>query len=170
MKRLLGGGLAILTLFAGAVRADEAERRQLAEELLTLMNVQASVEQSLGMAKQMIPQQIRQMAQRAGETAEQTREHMGKVLDLVAEELKWEKMKEDYIALYAETFTEQEMRDLIAFFKTPSGQAFVTKQPEVLRRSMAMSQKMLMRLMPKIQALEGELRKNLPPPSPASPQ
>jgi len=78
-------------------------------------------------------------------------------MDMLAQEFSWDKLKEDYITLYAETFTEDEMKGAIAFYKSPAGQAFITKQPEVVRRSMELSQKMMMQIMPKIQAMTKEL-------------
>lgn len=40
---------------------------------------------------------------------------------------------------YAETLSMQELRDLAAFFRTDSGQAFVRKMPELLQRNSAVS-------------------------------
>lgn len=36
---------------------------------------------------------------------------------------------------YAQTFTEQELRDLLAFYRTPSGQSVAVKMPTVIRAS-----------------------------------
>ena len=38
------------------------------------------------------------------------------------------------IALYAETFSEQEIRDLTAFYRTPLGRKALEKMPELTRR------------------------------------
>ncbi len=82
MKGGLGIGVAILAAAGKGVRADGVKRRALAEELLTVMNVQASVEQSFATAKEMICRQIRQMipvcetesAKQAQDRAEKLRE------------------------------------------------------------------------------------------------
>ncbi len=79
-------------------------------------------------------------------------------------------MKEEYITLYSETYTEPELKDMIAFYKTPSGQAFIKKQPEVLKRSFELSQKVMSGLMPKIQAMANEFKKDVQSQSPPKPE
>jgi hypothetical protein len=87
-----------------------------------------------------------------------------KMLDMMAQELSWDKMKEDYITLYADTFTEEELKGVIAFYKSPAGQAFLKKQPELMKRSMEMSQKLMLQVMPKIHAMIKELNTVPTPP------
>jgi TonB family protein len=41
------------------------------------------------------------------------------------------------VKTYAETFTLQELHDLEAFFRTPAGQAFTNKMPDLVRRNAA---------------------------------
>jgi len=52
------------------------------------------------------------------------------------------------IPLYASTFTEQELRDLVNFYGTPSGQAMLSKMPAL----MASAAPMMRDLAPKYQA------------------
>src|ERR1035437_650897 len=66
-----------------------------------------------------------------------------RMMEMMAQELSWNKMKDDYIALYAETFTEDEMKGMIAFYKSPAGQAFTKKHPELSKRSMELSRKLI---------------------------
>jgi len=141
-----------------AVFAQENKRQALAEELLTIMDMQSSIEQSFAKVKQMLPQQMKSMQQAMGTTnvPESVSAQTTKIFDLVAEELSWNKMKADYVALYAETLNEQELRDLIAFYKTPTGQSFVKKQPELMQRAMEINQKLMIKIMPKIQAITQE--------------
>jgi len=48
---------------------------------------------------------------------------------------------------YAETYTEQELSDILAFYQTPSGQAMTAKAPLMMQNMMGG----MMTLMPKIQ-------------------
>ena len=141
-----------------AVFAQENKRQALAEELLTIMDMQSSIEQSFAKVKQMLPQQMKSMQQAMGTTnvPESVSAQTTKIFDLVAEELSWNKMKAEYVALYAETLNEQELRDLIAFYKTPTGQSFVKKQPELMQRAMEINQKLMIKIMPRIQAITQE--------------
>ena len=60
--------------------------------------------------------------------------------------------------------TFQELKDLIAFYKSPAGQAFTRKQPELTMKTMEMTQKLMLQVMPKIQAMTKEMAT----PAPAS--
>ena len=148
----------ILAWTSATVFAQENKRQVLAEELLTTMDMQNSIEQSFAKVKQMLPQQMKNMQQAMGTTnvPESVSAQSAKIFDMVAAELSWNKMKADYIALYAETLSEQELRDLIAFYKTPTGQSFVKKQPELMQRAMEINQKLMIKLMPRIQAITQE--------------
>lgn len=160
MRKLAGVMMVLVVSGVTAAGAQESQRRALAEELLAAMNMQDAVEQSFAMVKRMIPPQMEKMQQVTGATnmpANVSRQ-TEKMMDMIAGELSWEKMKADYIALYAETFTEQELKDTVAFYKSPAGQAFVKKQPELMKRSMEISQKLMMQIMPKIQAMTEELK------------
>ena len=60
--------------------------------------------------------------------------------NIIKEEMSWDKMKAEYVLIYMDTFTQQEIDDLAAFYKTPSGKSFIRKQPQVLQRTSAVSQ------------------------------
>jgi hypothetical protein len=45
------------------------------------------------------------------------------------------------VLIYASNFTEAELRDLIAFYKSPSGQKFLQKTPFVTQQTMTAGQK-----------------------------
>lgn len=159
MRKAIVWILAGVVLSVGAANAQEKPRRAMAEELLNVMNMRESIEKSFAMVKQMMPAQMAQMEQATGQTnmLANASSQMGNMMDMMAQELSWDNLKDGYIALYADTFTEEEMKGIIAFYKSPAGQAFVAKQPELMKRSMELSQKMMMRLMPKIQAMCKEL-------------
>jgi hypothetical protein len=67
-----------------------------------------------------------------------TRPELTKDLDQVLESLKPEvdqqkqSMVETTARYYASTFTEAEIKDLIAFFKTPTGQKYLQLSPKIL--------------------------------------
>jgi hypothetical protein len=155
---------AVLVLGGVSASAQDPQRSAAAEELLKVMNVQDAIEKSFAMVKKMIPAQMEKMTQMAGETnmpANVSRQ-TDKMLDMISVEFSWDKIKADYIALYADTFTEQEIKDMIAFYKSPVGQALVKKQPELMKRSMEISQKVMMQIMPKIQAMAEDAEKTAP--------
>ncbi len=162
MKRIWMALAAVCVTAAMAAGAEEnlAARRALAEELMTLTKVPENLEKSFAMVKKMLPKQMEQMSRMSGQTnmppdaVSQTE----KIMDIVAAEMKWEKVKDDYIDLYAGTLTESELKAAIAFYKTPDGQSFVGKQPELMKRAMELNQKVMMKIMPRIQELTREMK------------
>ncbi|TJZ73208.1 DUF2059 domain-containing protein [Chitiniphilus eburneus] len=59
-------------------------------------------------------------------------------------------LKPDYIKLYRDTFTQEEIDGLIAFYKTPAGQALVDKMPLVLQNISGILQSRLVPMMGKV--------------------
>jgi len=163
MKRVVVVAIAILITTGLAANAQDQSRRALAEELITLLKVQENAERSLAMMKQMLTAQIEQLRPLTGKSSvpPEVSGQMDKMIELVAQELSWDKLKDDYVSMYAELFTDQELKDLIAFYKTPTGQNFVNKQPELVKRSMDVSQKLLSQVIPKIQTLAQQLQESL---------
>lgn len=157
MKTAIGVILACAVFCTADVNAQESSRYTLAEELMTVMNVQENIEKSFAMMRQMLPAQMEKMKQFdiPADSTGQTE----KALDIVTEAFKWENIKADYIALYADTFTEEEMRGIIAFYKSPTGQALLEKQPLLMKGSMELNQKQMMGIMPKIKAMQEEMKK-----------
>jgi len=165
-------GMAII-LFVGAPRHAGADnRRALAEELMKVERIQKSTEDTLAMVKQMMANQFKNISKMTGkEVPPSVVATQEKIMDLVTSEMSWDKMKEEFLSLYADTYTEKELKGQIEFYKTPIGQAVINKQPELMKKVMEMNQKKMMLLMPKIQAMVKEAlpKTPLPPPPPPPP-
>jgi hypothetical protein len=52
--------------------------------------------------------------------------------------LSWEVFGPKFVRMYAEAFTEQELRDLIAFYRTPTGKKALTLLPELFSQGAQM--------------------------------
>ena len=167
-------------LFCGlAFGADEAsDRARLAADLLDAINMETQVSQSFEAAKAAIPAQMKQMqsflpagpnGEKRGLPAEQTEKMMDRMLGMITTEMSWEKVKADYVTLYADTFTAAELEELLAFYRSPAGKSFVAKQPLLTQKSVAMSQKSMLRLMPKIIAMTTESVAEAAPPARVEP-
>lgn len=153
MKRYLLAAIVCVLPMASIARAEGPANLDLAERLVVVMEVEENTEKSLEMVRQMIPGMMEQMGvpSESEATALQTA-----ALDLVWEEMGWSSMKDEIIAMYAEIFSAEELEGMIAFFESPVGQGFVAKQPEVMQKTLQISQSRLAGLMPKLQALMEE--------------
>lgn len=84
-----------------------------------------------------------------------------KIVALMKDELSWAKLKPGFVKIYQDTFTQEEVDGLIAFYQSPAGKALVEKQPELMRNTMLMMQERMGPLMQKIQAMAQETAKEM---------
>lgn len=87
------------------------------------------------MMDQMVPMMIDSMRKQTPSVTEDQGRLVGEVAAESAREMTG-KMKAPMIDAMAEVFTEQELRDLVAFYEGPSGQALIAKTPELTQRMM----------------------------------
>src|SRR5205823_10830451 len=71
---------------------------------------------------------------------------------IMREELSWESLKPMYIEIYRDSFTQEEIDGLIAFYQSPVGMAFVNKMPIVMQKSMTSMRTRMQPMMEKMQA------------------
>jgi len=69
---------------------------------------------------------------------------------IMKEELSWANMKPMYVSIYQETFTQEEIDGLIAFYRSPAGAAFIDKMPVVMQKSAIIMQARMPQLMEKM--------------------
>jgi hypothetical protein len=148
--------LAIAAALFIAVDASAAPPSQESvEALLAVTKTQTMMDSVYGNVEQMMRQGVQQAAHGETLSAEQQR-----VLDAVParfvavlrEEFNWEKMKPMYVQIYRDSFDQEEIDGLVAFYRSPAGQALVNKMPGVMQKSMAMAQSQMQALLPKMKA------------------
>ncbi len=70
--------------------------------------------------------------------------------DFFGKYMKWDDMEPEFARVYAETYTEEEMRDLATFYRTPLGQRLVATTPELSVRGAGISERRVQRHMPEL--------------------
>jgi hypothetical protein len=73
------------------------------------------------------------------------------------EMLDWNKVEPMYVRIYQKTFTQQEVDGMIAFYKTPAGQAVISKMPAAMQNTVNEMQQMMGPVMQKIQRMQQEV-------------
>ena len=58
-----------------------------------------------------------------------------KVASMVSDAVAWDKLKPAYLKLYLDAYSEEELDGIIAFYKSPAGQAMVTKSPSLMAQA-----------------------------------
>jgi len=56
----------------------------------------------------------------------------------IAKYMGWEILKNDFVRIYSEEFTEKELRDMIAFYSTPTGAKAIEKIPILIAKGTAL--------------------------------
>lgn len=79
-----------------------------------------------------------------------------KVITLVNKEMNWESIEKLSIDIYAKAFTQDEINSMIAFYKSPGGQAILTKMPAVMQHTMEAMQSRMGNLLEKLQKLQDD--------------
>lgn len=142
-------------LFALPVFAGEAERKKLAEEALVLMKFDRNIEQSFAAARQMQMAQVKTMTL-SDFDAVAAKEVREKTMDFMQEQLSWKNLKDEFIAAYADIFSEEELKGLVEFYKSPVGKAYVEKVPQMMQKSAEITQRHMIEVGPKVQAIVRE--------------
>ncbi|RLV58787.1 DUF2059 domain-containing protein [Parashewanella curva] len=127
LNTLVKAQLLVATLFLSAqASADEQSKREAVNELIKETNVSALVDSGLAQMNQMMKGTEKQLGIREDEK-EIFERHMQKVRNLIKAEFSWKKMEEPVIEIYMKRFTEKEIRDSLAFYRTESGKSMLKK-------------------------------------------
>ena len=125
------------------------------EALLAATRVEKLGDTMLANIDQMMRQSMAASARGQQLSAEQQRvvdATRAKLVQVLREELSWDKLRPVYVQIYQETFTQEEIDGLIAFYNSPAGAAFVEKMPVVMQRSMSIMQSRTAPMMEKMKA------------------
>ena len=151
--RPFAAGIAALTLSCAALAAPPTDAS--VESLLVLTKSEALLETMYGDLERLMRQGMQQAIGERPMSAEQQR-----VLDaaprefakVMREEMGWAKMKPMFMDIYRDSFDQEEIDGLIAFYRSRVGQSFVNKMPVVMQKSMAATQVRMGPLLEKMKA------------------
>lgn len=73
--------------------------------------------------------------------------------EFFAEHFRYEELEPGFIRMYTDLFTEEEMRALIAFYRTPVGQRMVELTPEIAARTQQITSELMEEAMPELMEL-----------------
>lgn len=71
--------------------------------------------------------------------------------------LDWNKLEPMYVRIYQKSFSQEEVDGMIAFYKTPAGQAVIGKMPTVMQNTMDEMQQMMTPVLQKMQRMQQDL-------------
>jgi uncharacterized protein len=128
---------------AQAQTPEKSKHYRAAEDLLLTMNMKQAIDESL---EQMLALQLKNNP--GLQPAEAT------LKQFFSKYMSWEALREDYIRIYMEEFTEKELKDMMSFFKTDTGKKMAAKQSILMMKGAQLGQS-------KVQEHMGELQEML---------
>jgi hypothetical protein len=137
--------LLIAALIAPICRADES--LNLANKLLDLSGTESLMRQSFEAGVKPSLDQMRAK----GAPEDLVEAIHGEARNFFQENFSWETMKPKLAKIYADNYTESELRDILAFYQTPTGQKTLAKMPSLMQQSMAMGMSGVQANMPEFQ-------------------
>lgn len=155
--------LTMLALATAGFAQENAAKLALARDVIGAMHADKMFDGIAVQMKQMASQTAATMLP-ANTTPEQRKEFekfQSKVMDMSMESAKGLIAQMDHV--YADVYSEGELRAMLAFFSSPEGQSMLAKQPQAVARMMPAVQEMQRNLMPKIQQLAEELKSSITP-------
>lgn len=137
-----------------AIRAENASHRAAAEALLEAANARNTMQATL---EQSVEIQIRDKPELAP-----FRQIMKTFL---AKHLGYEALKDDLTMLFMAEFTEEELRQITAFHRTPTGKKSIEKTPALFQKGAELGMKRVQQNLPELERMiKEELAKNANPP------
>src|SRR4051812_3356025 len=129
----------LLVLATGAFAQDKnATKLALAREVVTVMQADKMFDNMIGQMKQMATQSAVVPPNATPEQQKKLEEFRGKVMDMSLASARGIVAQMDQI--YADVYSEAELKAMKAFFTSPEGQAMLAKQPQVMAHVMPMVQ------------------------------
>jgi hypothetical protein len=151
--------LALLLALGAPLRAQTADtartHREAVARLMEVTHVRQMVEQS---SEAMLNSQIEQMPQLAP--------YASVFREFYKEQLAWDVLEPQYTQLYLDVFSEKELRDMIAFYESPLGQAMLAKMPILMQKSNEIAAARVQAALPK---LMDRLQRAMQAPEPGEP-
>ena len=152
-----------------AAPADTA-KLALAREAIAAMQADKMFDNMAAQMRQMATQMAALPPDATPEQRKKAEELQGKIMDLSMGAAKGIIAKMDQI--YADVYSESDLKAMKVFFTSPEGQSMLAKQPQIMARLMPLAQQMQRDLMPKIQQLveasKAEAAKAKAPEAPAA--
>lgn len=151
--RIAIAALTVLCFSPLAHAQDDPKRTAAAAEMLDAMHADQLITKIMEAQKENITKMIgtRLPKNLPPDTQKKVDDAVSSSVDALFKTLTWESLKADFIRINAEAYTEQELKDQTAFYKTPSGQKMVEKLPDIQTKTAAIIHDRIMAAMPQLQ-------------------
>lgn len=136
--------------------ASEISQRVAVEKMLKATKVEKNLAALYKQMETNIGQQFKQMDVQV-EMRPILTKYMNKQIDVMKEELSWQKLKDNIATAYMKVYTEEEVVEITKFYTSPIGVKYVDKMPELTQEMMNAIQSRLPVLVEKYQLIAAEM-------------
>lgn len=158
MKKILLVFSLTAALTLCAAQNDMAEREKLAEALLGNLGLREQVNMSFAKIRALHRKTVNKILENAqkSEEVEKFREKAFTVSDNL---LSWDALKKDFIKIYAEAYSPDDLQKLNAFFSSPTGKTFIANTPVLQRKLVSTLQDRIKEATGKVRQMAHEFMK-----------
>ncbi len=145
---------------SSALFADAASKDAKIEQFLVLIKANAIEGQIYTQLSGQIDRATLGLAQGAGIPAAEQQSAVAdlrtKMLAAMHQDVSWDKMKPAMVEAYRNVYSEEEIDGLLAFFKSPLGQTYLAKSPEIATKTREVAESRVKQLADKLGAMSKE--------------
>ena len=152
--------VAMLFFVLPLARADDAGKRAKVDQLFVLTKVDDMMTQMISQMSAAMKRSADEQARKQQLTPEQQLDvdrFTVKVDGILKQSLSMENLKPVFLKVYMDTYTEEELDGIIAFYQSPAGKAFLAKTPQLMQRSIQLMQQQVVEVQPRIEQAQKEL-------------
>ena len=168
MKRWVVMLAVVMVMAPMGGRADEASKTAKVKELFALTHV----DHSLDRMRSAMEQQVQATAKNAPGAEQMTpekkkiqQEYIDNSMKVVDQQFGWPVLEPAFLRLYSDAYSESDLDGILAFYKSPAGQAMLAKAPELSSGLMEIVHGRMGDFQPKMQALQELYLKAMVPPA-----
>ena len=124
------------------------------KELLRVTNVRSLLDKTWPQMEAMMGNVMQQSLRGQTLSAQQQQNVHQLETKLVAslkDEMSWDKLEPMYVDIYQKSFSQDEVDGMLAFYKSPAGEAVIKKMPVVVQQTMLAMQQRVIPMMQRIQ-------------------
>ena len=148
--------LILLASLPPSLRADAAHEAA-AEELLRLIQVDRGLSPMAARMRQSTLQQIRAQDVAVGEEPVAA-PYLARIGDLIEQTLSWERLRPEFIEIYTQTFTREELVALNTFFRSSVGGKYLANVNSLNQQATEVVRRHAMATAPEVRAITDEMR------------
>jgi hypothetical protein len=150
----------LLLLACQHLSAQEGAHLQLAYQLLEAMKIDAQLANVAMNIKNMQARQLSQLdIPEAAQPAVQ--EYLSETLDVLLETFNSPSVRSAYADAYMKVFSEAELQDVLAFYRSEAGRKFLDKQPELNKYILKVAEEQIASVKPEMFELKAQLQNKL---------